>query len=386
MNIFLCANAFKGTLTAKQANDAFREGLSFFGNRATFFSFPLADGGDGTLECLLEARKADFEVVETSVHCLATDSLDKSRYLLDRSGKKAYIALYETSGLAKTKERIPERRTTLGFGEQIWDALDKGVRDFSLFIGGSSTTDLGCGMLTALGAVFRDEDGRSFLPTGLRMEDVQGLSLDNLDKRIGQSVFTLYSDVESLLLGPRGAVMVFSAQKGTRKEDQERLERAASVLADLMERKAGRECRDLQGAGAAGGVGFACLLFLHAVQKSGASALLDLMGLSGRMKDADLAVLGEGRIDSSSLDGKILGETARLCHRFHLPFVTVSGSIELESERRLSDLGGLRFLLSGSPSSQKEANEDKIISSLRKEEAWFESFYEKKFQGGQRHG
>ncbi len=367
-NIFLCANAFKGTLTASEANMALREGLSFLQD-VRFRSFPLADGGDGTLSTLLLTKPKAYKKIMTVVHGIQAG--EESFYLVDKRNI-AYIALCETSGLARTDERIPERRTTLGFGEQIRHALDHGIRDFVLFLGGSSTTDLGCGMLSALGIRFLETSG-PFLPSDKTMKDVTGIEKEGFDNRIAGSRFTIVTDVDVPLLGEKGAVYRFAKQKGTREEDLPFLEETVASLSRRMEDTFGKKVKEMPGAGAAGGVGFACFLCLDAKHVSGAKAILDLLELPSRIKASDLVILGEGRIDLSSLEGKATGALARLCHENGIPFVTVSGSIEKEARERLVSMGLCHSVLLGEPSSQKAGNKDKIIKAVLKDRDILES-------------
>ena len=363
MKILLCSNAFKGTLSALEANEAIRNGLAFLSD-AIFESLPLADGGDGTLECLLET--GDYEKVVGLYTGIDIHKKEESYYLVDKEGR-AYIAIYPTSGLGKTMERIPEERSTLGFGEQIKDALDRGTRDFVLFLGGSSTIDLGCGMLIALGARFKDGEGQAFLPSGLTMERVEAIDLSGLDPRLASCRFVLCHDVFSPLSGRKGAVFLFSGQKGTKKEDMPRLEKAVTRLAAMEESLLKRKARDIPGAGAAGGVGFAALLFLSATPVSGAERILKALRLEERLTKDSLLVTGEGKIDTSSLEGKSLFFLSRLCKRKGVPFLTVSGSIDRRCKERLRRLGGRLFVVSGKPAGNKADNQDKIIGALEKE-------------------
>ena len=379
-DIFLCANAFKGTLSATEANGAIKEGLSFLPD-TLFHAFPIADGGDGTLSSLLQARPKEFKKVRTMVYGIQKE--EECFYLVDRKNT-AYIALCETSGLAKTEERLPERRTTLGFGEQIKEALDRNIRSFVLFLGGSSSTDLGCGMLAALGVKFIGHDG-PFLPSSKTMEKVEKIDASGLDKRIQDSHFVLATDTSSPLLGKKGAVYRYAQQKGTPKEELPLLERIVERLSREMEKERGISVLNHPGAAAAGGVGFSCLLYLKAEYQSGAKAIIDLLRLPSKLRQADLVFLGEGNIDLSSLEGKATGVLAKLCEKKKIPFVTVSGKIEGKARERLRKMGLLRPILLGKPTRKKAGNKDKIITAVSKERSFLESFFGLDRQGGKNH-
>lgn len=382
MNIFLCANAFKGTLTSRQANIAFQKGLSFL-KEDRFFSFPLADGGDSSLDVLLESSNA-FHVVEDLFTGVTPGRKRKARYLVDER-KTAYLALCETSGLAKCRVLSPERRSTAGFGEQIKHALARGIRDFRLFLGGSSSTDLGSGMLSALGVRFQ-KGGKDFLPRELSLGQVETIDLSDFDRRVLSSSFTIETDVDSPLLGEKGAVSLFSAQKGTKKENRERLEENVKKLAAQEEELLGRKVRDITGAGAAGGLGFACLLFLKAKAESGAKRIIEATHLEEKLTLADLVVLGEGRVDSSSLEGKALGFLSHLLAERRIPFLVVTGGIEEEAKRILCERGAIHFILSPKPSSNVHANQDTIIKAIQREKKELLEALERKTRGGYHHG
>ena len=177
MKILLCSNAFKGTLSALEANEAIRNGLAFLSD-AIFESLPLPTAE--TARWSVSSKPGDYEKSRRSLYWNRHSQKEESYYLVDKEGR-AYIAIYPTSGLRKDKGAHPEERSTLGFGEQIKDALDRGTRDFVLFLGGSSTIDLGCGMLIALGARFKGEEGQTFVPSGLTLERVEAIDLSGLD-------------------------------------------------------------------------------------------------------------------------------------------------------------------------------------------------------------
>lgn len=341
MKVILASSAFKGTLGAEEANSAFQKGLSFL-KGAEFLSIPLADGGDDTLSAL-ECLLPDARRIETRTSGPYFNKSIPGFYL--RSGRTAYLSVCNTSGLALLPKPDFANTTTYGLGQQIKDAVGRGCDRIYVALGGSSTSDLGLGMMAALGVRFFDEDGKEFLPRSqdlgrLKRIDTRGLSLPK-----GLSFFVL-SDVESPLLGPKGATYAFALQKGAKKEDLDGLEEAMARASHLIERLSGTK-PSLPGSGAAGGLGYALLAFLHAKILPGARTILQLSRFEEKVRGASLLVTGEGKIDGTSLYGKALGEVTLLCQEHHVPFLTVSGTIDAKTEATLSERGGRLFLTLG---------------------------------------
>jgi len=186
------------------------------------------------------------------------------------------------------------------------DALDRGARDFILCIGGSATTDGGCGMAAGLGVKFLDEQGIGFVPCGQTLVDIAVIDMGSIDKRIAQSSFTVMCDVDNPLFGPRGAAHIFGPQKGANPGQVFLLDKGLRHLGQALNMQFGKDFANIPGAGAAGGLGAGCMAFLDATLMSGIDAILKLCGFEKHLLDADLIITGEGRLDSQSFYGKVL--------------------------------------------------------------------------------
>ena len=257
---------------------------------------PVADGGEGTVD---SAAAAGFTIHPVTARGPLGDRVEGRIAVRDAT---AIVELAELCGWP----RLPGARTaplaahTAGLGDGIRAALDLGVDQVVVAIGGSVSTDGGTGMLTALGAVLRDTDGAVLEPGGGALERLHDIDARRLDPRLAQARVVLATDVDNPLLGPRGAAAVFGPQKGASPDDVERLERGLTWLAEVVETATGVGVRDRPGCGAAGGVGATALPYLGAELASGADLVLDLLGFDDLARQADLVLTGEGRWDAQT--------------------------------------------------------------------------------------
>ena len=334
MHVIIAPDCYTGTLTALQAAAALAEGWARTapGDRLTLV--PLSDGGPGFVDVLAENLDGEMHAVVT------TDPLGRevpATILLTSGagGRTAYIESAQTAGLhlLAPDERDPTRTSTFGVGTLLLAALDAGARRLVVGLGGSGTNDAGAGLLAALGTGPAERLGRG----GLALEattpdDVAGL--DAARERLRGVDLVIASDVDSPLLGLKGASAVFGAQKGATEEDAQRLENALGHFASVVARVR-PPARDLltgtllkperePGAGAAGGLGYA-LHLLGARRVSGVEAVLDAVGFADRVAGADLVVTGEGSFDWQSLRGKVVVGVAEAAARVGVPVVAVPG-------------------------------------------------------------
>ena len=196
--------------------------------------------------------------------------------------------------------------TTYGFGQLILAALDRGAKEFMLGIGGSASTDGGCGMASALGIRFLDESGKSFVPSGETLEKIARIDVDGIDKRVAESKFTVMCDVDNPLYGKNGAAYIYGPQKGATPEQVLALDKGLRHYGDVLQEHYGKDFSVAPGAGAAGGLGAGCVAFLGASLKSGIDAILKLCDFEKHVIGADLIITGEGKLDSQSFQGKVL--------------------------------------------------------------------------------
>lgn len=301
MKIVIAMDSFKGSMTSMEAGNAAKEGVLEKIPDAQVVVKPLADGGEGTMKALVSGLGGEMIPVRVQ------DPLGReimAKYAIIAGKKKtAVIEMAQAAGLTllSKEERDPKKTSTFGVGQMICDALDRGCRDFIIGIGGSATNDGGIGMLRALGVRFYDRDGEC---TQNLMDGVQRIDTSEIRKELAESTFRVACDVNNPLCGPDGATYVYAEQKGLQQEEFERTDAAMASYAEAVKRVTGQDNSREAGAGAAGGMGFALLSFLGAKLISGAELVMQVTGLSESLKEADVFLTGEGRIDSQTAMGK----------------------------------------------------------------------------------
>lgn len=324
--IVVAPNAFKGCLSASEAARAMAVGIARAMPAAELIRVPVADGGDGLVDVAHEALGGSLH------RCSVTGPLFERReaaFCHVPAERFAAVEMALASGLALVplEQRDPTRTTTLGTGELIGAALAQGVSRIGVGIGGSATTDGGLGMATALGVRFLDKAGQEVRPVGGELGRIHRIDMNGLDPRLKGVRIEAVCDVDNPLCGPKGAAAVYGPQKGATPEQVKLLDEGLANLADVIERDLGVACRDLPGAGAAGGLGAGLHAFLGAELRRGVDLVLDLVGLDDKLTDAILVLTGEGQIDFQTAFGKApagVGERA-LAHG--IPCVAIAGSV-----------------------------------------------------------
>jgi len=326
MKIVIAPDSFKESLSAIEVAGCIEEGFREVFPDATYVKVPIADGGEGTVEALVAATKG--RLVNVRVTGPLGDPVEAT-YGVTGDGATAVIEMAAASGLALVPKakRNPLLATSFGTGELIRHALDSGLRNFIIGIGGSATNDAGAGMLQALGVHFVDEHGLALQRGGGALSGLSRIDRSELDKRLQESRFLVACDVNNPLTGPRGASCVFGPQKGASPEDVEKLDVNLSVFARVVRRETGVEINSAPGAGAAGGMGAALLAFLDAELKPGIEIVVDAVKLEDAVADADLVITGEGRIDGQSIHGKAPVGVARVAAKHNVPVIGFAGSI-----------------------------------------------------------
>jgi glycerate 2-kinase len=305
VHVLICPDKFRGTLTARQAADAIARGWARARPDDATTLVPLADGGEGTLDVLVERGTPGRRRIRARVHGPLGDPVDAE---LGIHGDVAVIESARASGLTLVGEgrRDPTRASSRGTGELIRRALDAGARRILVCLGGSATNDGGTGMACALGAAFTASDGSAVREGGASLVDLATIDLSGLDRRLGEVEIVGLTDVDNPLCGPTGASFVYGPQKGASETDVLILDRALGHLAAVAHRDLGIDLKDEPGAGAAGGLGFGLVAFCGARLRSGASEVMRTVGLDDRLEDADVVVTGEGSLDAQSLRGKVV--------------------------------------------------------------------------------
>lgn len=333
MKILVAPDSFKGCCTAAEAARFMSSGIRTVCPDAQITELPAADGGEGTVDSLVDALggKKIFLPVTGPMGETVT-----ANYALLPGGMCA-LEMASASGLplVPRDRRNPLVATSRGTGEVIRAALDQGCRKFLVGIGGSATNDAGAGMMQALGVSFRDAEGREIGPGGAELARVEKVDLSGMDPRIAESEFLVACDVKNPLCGPQGSSAVYGPQKGATPEMVAQLDAALRHLAYVVRRDLHKEFDSVPGYGAAGGLGAALSVFCGGTPRSGISTVLDLILFDERVKDCDLVVTGEGSIDSQSVFGKVpvgVGQRAKQnCPG--IPVVAIVGNMKPGAEK-----------------------------------------------------
>ena len=304
MKFLFASDSFKGTLSSDQTISLLtRAAKEVFGD-VECSGVAVADGGEGTTDAVIAAENG--EKIWVQVHGPLME--DVRAYYGSFSGNRAVIEMAAASGLPMVPEekRNPLNTTSYGTGELIRDALDKGFRDISIAIGGSATNDGGMGCVSALGVKFFDAEGNLLEGFGRDLERIAKMDVSGLDSRVKEAKITVMCDVTNPLCGKDGATYTFGAQKGGTPEILNRLEKGMQNYRDLIKAQFGIDPDQIQGGGAAGGLGTALKVFLGGETKRGIDTVLDLIDYDGRLEGVDLVVTGEGRTDWQSCFGKVM--------------------------------------------------------------------------------
>ncbi len=341
MKIIVAPNAFKGSLSAREAAHVMAGAIKEILASADVEEIPFSDGGDGLLEVLSDLFGG--EIVEVEVRDPLWRRISSEICVVEEMGLCA-IEMAKASGLAllKDSERDPTKTTTYGTGELIRYALDRGAEKLVIGIGGSATNDGGMGMAAALGVRFLDKEGKELEPIGGNLIHIKDIDISGLDPRIERIEVEVVCDVDNPLLGENGAARVYGPQKGASEEQVEELERGLENYAKVVKEKLGKEVTSLPGAGAAGGLGAGLYVFLGATLRKGIEVMKGLVGLDEKIKGADLVLTGEGKLDSQLFFGKGPFGVAECALENNVPCIAIVGSIE----EGLDELGKIGIVAS----------------------------------------
>lgn len=368
MRIVVAPDSFKGSADAATLAAAIERGIASVAPSAEVELFPMADGGEGTVETLLSSGSAMEGAARVSAHTV--DALGRgirADYLLDPRLGLAVIELAQASGLVGVSDVAPEplRADTFGTGLLIVDALRRGAREILLCVGGSASTDGGSGIMRALGVELLDANGQDLPPGGGSLDRLEAIDIEGMDPAAFAVRWSIAVDVDNPLCGPRGAAAVYGPQKGATPADVAQLDRALSNWARVVHRDLGpvplnatsraggppdaaSPCGTVleaappfgtaPGLGAAGGVAVPLVAAFGAQLRPGAELVIDAIGLRDRIKGADLVVTGEGSIDQQSLRGKVIHAVGQASFAEGVPCIAIAGNVAL-SDRELSEAG-----------------------------------------------
>lgn len=326
MKIVIAPDSYKESLSAMEVATQIEAGFREIYPDAEYIKLPVADGGEGTVDAMVDATQG------RKVRCTVTGPLGlpvEAEFGLLGAGHCAVIEMAAASGLEciSAELRNPLITTTYGTGELILAALDLGVRDFIIGLGGSATNDGGAGMLQALGVKLLDCTGFSIGKGGQALSALEHIDVSDLEPRLKECRFTVACDVTNPLTGPQGASAIFGPQKGATPGMVELLDANLKHYANVIRNSLGKDVESAAGAGAAGGLGAAFLAFLNAELRPGIEIVTEAVGLESAVKDADLVITGEGRIDSQSIQGKVPIGVAKVAKRYQKPVIGIAGSL-----------------------------------------------------------
>lgn len=326
MKVVIAPDSFKDSLSALGVAQAIAQGWKEVFSDAETILCPMADGGEGTLEAVLEVCKGEWRE-KTVVGPLGKPVQAKWGWLEQQ--KIAMIEMAQASGiqLVPPSERDACQSTTFGTGQLILDALDAGAKDIILTVGGSATNDCGTGLLTALGARLLDSNQHVLSAGGLALSNLSKIDLTHFDPRIQQTRFLLAADVTNPLCGPNGASYIFGPQKGASLAQVQLLDQALAHFADVSAQLLGFDKRDEAGSGAAGGLGFAAKSYLNAEFKAGVEVVAELNQLAHKISSADWVITGEGKFDQQTLNGKTVFGVSRVSKKKNVPVIVIAGTL-----------------------------------------------------------
>lgn len=326
MKIVIAPDSFKESLSALDVAKAIEAGFKEIYPEATYVKIPMADGGEGTVESMIDATGG--QLIKTQVTGPLGQPVD-AFWGLTGDGEGAVIEMAAASGLHHVPPalRNPLNTTSFGTGELILHALDHGVKQIILGIGGSATNDGGVGMLQALGVSFLDVHGQELAHRGEALTQLHRIETDKLDARLASVTMTVACDVNNPLCGPSGASAVFGPQKGASAEIVATLDAALRHYGELVESLVGYPVISVAGAGAAGGMGAALLGLLGAQLRPGVEIVTEALGLEEQLIDADLVITGEGKLDSQTITGKTPIGVARVAKRHQRKVIAVAGML-----------------------------------------------------------
>lgn len=324
VKIVIAPDSFKESLSAKEVATAIKQGFSRYLPDAQYYCIPMADGGEGTVTSLVDATQG--RLITTPV-CSPLGKQVIATWGILGDNTTAVIEMAQASGLhlIPASQRDPNLTTSYGTGELINAALDMGVKKIILGLGGSATNDAGAGMMQALGLGLKDKLGSSLPFGGLALTQLHSIDITTLNPKFKQVEIEIACDVTNPLCGEKGASAIFGPQKGATKDDIVQLDKALRHFGTYLEKMTQRHLINIAGSGAAGGLALPLLAFTQATLSQGVDLVAKAVELEKYLKDADLVITGEGRMDSQSAQGKTPTGVAKLAKKYHLPVVALVG-------------------------------------------------------------
>lgn len=331
MKVVIAPDSFKESATAKEVANAIKNGWARILPDDDVHIIPMSDGGEGVMEILVEATNGTvYEEIVTGPDGIMLQS--KFGILGDNKTAVIESALAAGLDLLPLSKRNPYYTTSRGVGELISSALDKGVEQVIIGLGGTATNDGGVGMLQALGVKFLDEHQQEVPLGGIHLSTIVSIDASDLDERLRRTTFIIASDVENPLFGPNGASHIFGPQKGASREMVKELDLALKHYGTLINEFSGKDISSMKGAGAAGGMGAGILAFLQAEICNGAELVMETVNMESHLKEADVVIIGEGRMDGQTVMGKTPIRIAKAAKDNGAFVIALAGSLGVESQ------------------------------------------------------
>jgi glycerate kinase len=356
LKIVIAPDSYKESLSASKVAAAIESGFKIIFPDANYIKIPFADGGEGTVQAFITATNGHFAHVPV---INPVGNTIEATYGVSACGTRAIIEMAAASGLELISEdqRNPYVTTTHGTGQLIQDALDKGIRQFTIGIGGSATNDAGAGMLQALGARLLDKKGQQIGFGGAELARLVHINMSSIDQRLYESRFDIACDVRNPLTGKDGASAVFGPQKGASATMIAVLDRNLAHFARCLSRSIGRDFSSAAGSGAGGGIGLALMSLPNATLRAGVEVMIDALDLSYHLEGADLLITGEGRTDGQTTFGKTPVGVAKTAQERGIPVINIAGALKIDADATYKHGISAQFSAVRQPCTLQEAME-----------------------------
>ena len=365
MKILIAPDAFKDALSALEVCKAIDSGIKMADPNIETILFPLADGGEGTIEVLAYHTDGQKITIEVNDPLFKTIS---AQYVLSKNKQLAYIEMAQASGLQLLKKEARNclKTSTYGTGEIIKHAIQQGAKKIILAIGGSATNDAGIGMANALGFHFLDKNKKPLKPIGENLIHIQYIDSNNIYPKLKNIEVEVICDVNNPLFGPNGAANIYASQKGADADAIELLEKGMIHFSKILNQHFGRDVSEIAGAGAAGGLGAGALLFLNAVLKKGIDLVMELTHFEKMIPSSNIIITGEGKLDAQTLHGKLIHGITLKAKKHNIPVIVLCGKLEANPQQ-LKDMGIEKAIAISDPNLALELAIQKTAENLKRE-------------------
>ena len=337
MKIVVISDSFKGSLSSGEIVDIFNNVKDEYYKEIKISSFPVADGGEGTVSSFASFQKG--KIISLKVHDSFFNIIDAHYFINDKN--EAIIEIASSSALTQVGDKKdPSKTSTYGIGEQIYDAIKKGIKKIYIGLGGSSTNDMATGAACALGSKFYDKNKHEFIPTGGTLIDIADFDISKTKELLKDVEIICLSDVNNPTFGLNGAAYVYARQKGADDNMIKQLDDGLIHLSKLIKEKTNIDVSSLRSGGAAGAFGAGAYVFFNALIQPGIDTILKLFNFEKEATDADYIFTGEGKIDKQTLYGKTIFGIAQIAKKHNVPIIAITGSIDDDiKEKDLKELG-----------------------------------------------